>query len=78
MSTTPEIPDDTDTLPIPGLLPEEPKPRRREVKHEIFNDHFQNYKRHAIHKAQLVIADIPYNVGKTPMDQARNGMWMET
>jgi len=30
----------------------------------IFNDHFQNYKRYGIHKAQLVIADIPYNVGK--------------
>lgn len=34
------------------------------IRHEIFNDHFQNYKRHAIPKAQLVIADIPYNVGK--------------
>lgn len=30
----------------------------------IFNDHFQNYKRYGIPKAQLVIADIPYNVGK--------------
>jgi len=38
--------------------------RARTPKHEIFNDHFQNYKRHALHKAQLVIADIPYNVGK--------------
>lgn len=34
------------------------------LKHEIFNDHFQNYKRHAINKAQLVIADVPYNIGK--------------
>lgn len=33
------------------------------VKHELFNDHFQNYKRYAIPKAQLVIADIPYNIG---------------
>jgi len=31
---------------------------------EIFNDHFQNYKSYGIPKAQLVIADIPYNVGK--------------
>lgn len=31
---------------------------------KLFNDHFQNYKRYNIHKAQLVIADIPYNVGK--------------
>jgi site-specific DNA-methyltransferase (adenine-specific) len=38
--------------------------RERTLKHEIFNDHFQNYKRHAIPKAQLVIADIPYNIGK--------------
>ena len=33
------------------------------VKCELFNDHFQNYKRYGIPKAQLVIADIPYNVG---------------
>lgn len=33
-------------------------------KQAIFNDHFQNYKRYGLHKAQLVIADIPYNVGK--------------
>lgn len=31
---------------------------------EIFNDHFQNYKSYGIPKAQLIIADIPYNVGK--------------
>jgi len=30
----------------------------------LINDHFQNYKPYAIPKAQLVIADIPYNVGK--------------
>lgn len=30
----------------------------------IFNDHFQNYKRYQIPKAQFIIADIPYNVGK--------------
>lgn len=30
----------------------------------LFNDHFQNYKRYNIPKAQLIIADIPYNVGK--------------
>lgn len=31
---------------------------------QLINDHFQNYKRYGIPKAQLVIADIPYNVGK--------------
>jgi site-specific DNA-methyltransferase (adenine-specific) len=30
----------------------------------LFNDHFQNYKSYQIPKAQLIIADIPYNVGK--------------
>lgn len=30
----------------------------------LYNDHFQNYKRYNIQKAQLMIADIPYNVGK--------------
>jgi len=29
----------------------------------LINDHFQNYKSYGIPKAQLVIADIPYNVG---------------
>ncbi len=29
----------------------------------LYNDHFQNYKRYNIPKAQLVIADIPYNIG---------------
>jgi site-specific DNA-methyltransferase (adenine-specific) len=33
------------------------------MKCEIINDHFQNYKRYNIPKAQLVIADIPYNIG---------------
>jgi site-specific DNA-methyltransferase (adenine-specific) len=30
---------------------------------QLIHDHFQNYKRYNIPKAQLVIADIPYNVG---------------
>lgn len=30
----------------------------------LINDHFQNYKVYGIPKAQLVIADIPYNIGK--------------
>ena len=33
------------------------------MKVELFNDNFQNYKRYGIPKAQLVIADIPYNLG---------------
>lgn len=29
----------------------------------LHNDHFQNFKRYAVPKAQLIIADIPYNLG---------------
>ncbi|MDR1459224.1 MAG: site-specific DNA-methyltransferase [Bacteroidales bacterium] len=37
-----------------------------EIKKDIalYNDHYQNYKVYGIPKAQLVIADIPYNIGK--------------
>ncbi|MFW8622501.1 DNA-methyltransferase [Corynebacterium glutamicum] len=30
---------------------------------KLHNDHFQNFKRYGIPKAQLIIADIPYNLG---------------
>ena len=30
---------------------------------ELYNDHFQNYKVYGIPKAQLIIADPPYNLG---------------
>ena len=30
---------------------------------KLFNDHFQNYKVYGIPKAQLVLTDIPYNIG---------------
>lgn len=30
---------------------------------QLYNDNFQNFRRYGIPKAQLVIADIPYNVG---------------
>lgn len=36
----------------------------KDVKVELFHDNFQNYKRYNIKKAQLVIADIPYNIGE--------------
>ena len=37
--------------------------RARKIKMELYNDHFQNFKKYGIPKAQLVIADIPYNLG---------------
>lgn len=36
---------------------------KNEIKCELFHDNFQNYKKYGIPKAQLVIADIPYNIG---------------
>jgi site-specific DNA-methyltransferase (adenine-specific) len=39
----------------------------------IFRDHFQNYKSYAIPKAQLIIADIPYNLGNNAY--ASNPAW---
>ena len=33
------------------------------IKCEIYRDSMQNYKKYAIPRAQLVIADVPYNVG---------------
>ena len=29
---------------------------------KVFHDHFQNFKKYNIPKAQLVLADIPYNI----------------
>lgn len=43
------------------------------MKCEIYHDNFQNYKRYNIPKAQLVIADIPYNLGVNAY--ASNPMW---
>lgn len=40
---------------------------------QLFNDNFQNYKRYGIPKAQLVIADIPYNIGEDAYGS--NPMW---
>lgn len=44
-----------------------------ETKVELYRDNFQNYKRYGIPKAQLVIADIPYNLGKNAYGS--NPMW---
>jgi site-specific DNA-methyltransferase (adenine-specific) len=44
-------------------------------KPQLINDHFQNYKPYAIPKAQLIIADIPYNLGDYAY--ASNPSWYE-
>lgn len=45
----------------------------KSIKTELYNDNFQNYKRYGIPKAQLVIADIPYNIGEN--FYGSNPMW---
>ena len=40
---------------------------------ELFNDNFQNWKRHINCKAQLIIADPPYNIGSDAY--ASNPTW---
>ena len=39
----------------------------------LIHDHFQNYKRYNIPKAQLIIADIPFNIGENAY--ASNPQW---
>ena len=45
------------------------------AKIELYHDNFQNFKRYNIPKAQLVIADIPYNIGEDAY--ASNPMWYQ-
>ena len=40
---------------------------------ELYNDHFQNFKVYGIPKAQLIVADPPYNLGKNAY--ASNPAW---
>lgn len=43
---------------------------------ELFNNHFQNYKVYGIPKAQLIIADVPYNLGNNATPPILPGMSM--
>ena len=43
------------------------------IKTNLFRDHFQNFKRYNVPKAQLIIADIPYNLGNNAY--ASNPAW---
>lgn len=54
----------SDKNEIIEMVSEEIKSNRPEIVPHLYNDHFQNFKRYNIPKAQLIIADIPYNVGK--------------
>lgn len=44
-----------------------------EAKAELYNDHFQNFKSYGIPKAQLILADVPYNLGTNAY--ASNPSW---
>jgi len=47
--------------------------RQKKIKCEIYRDSMQNYKKYAIPPAQLIIADVPYNVGNN--FYGSNPMW---
>lgn len=47
--------------------------KKRKLKCEIYRDSMQNYKKYAIPPAQLIIADVPYNVGNN--FYGSNPMW---
>lgn len=40
----------------------------KDLAEHLYHDNFQNFKRYSIPKAQLVIADIPYNFYVTVRD----------
>ena len=46
---------------------------QKRIKIELYNDHFENAKVYQIPKAQLIIADIPYNLGNNAY--ASNPQW---
>lgn len=46
---------------------------KAKMKCELYNDSFQNWKSYPIQKAQLIIADIPYNLGDAAYGS--NPMW---
>lgn len=47
--------------------------RKIKTKVELYHDHFENAKRYQIPHAQLIIADIPYNLGNNAY--ASNPQW---
>lgn len=49
--------------------------RKSKVRAKLYNDHFQNFKGYQTPKAQLIIADIPYNLGNNAY--ASNPSWYE-
>lgn len=46
---------------------------RRKIKCELYNDNYQNWKSYPMAKAQLIISDVPYNIGDAAYGS--NPMW---
>lgn len=46
---------------------------QKKLKCELYHDCMQNWKKYPIHKAQLIIADVPYNIGNN--FYGSNPMW---
>ena len=53
----------------------ETKKYEKKVITKLINDHFQNFKTYQIPKAQLILADIPYNLGNNAY--ASNPAWYQ-
>lgn len=51
----------------------ESRPKKEFFEPKLFNDHFQNFKPYGIPSAQLIIADVPYNLGNKAY--ASNPAW---
>lgn len=54
-------------------MTEDSSKRKIKTKVELYHDHFENAKRYQIPHAQLIIADIPYNLGNNAY--ASNPQW---
>ena len=48
---------------------------QKRIKCELYNDNYENWKRYPIHKAQLILTDVPYNIGANAFGS--NPMWYE-
>lgn len=54
-------------------MEEKSRIRNKKIKCELYNDSMQNWKKFPIQKAQLIIADVPYNIGNN--FYGSNPMW---
>lgn len=60
-------------MSVAGIRRELVEMNERKIKCELYNDSMQGWKCYPIQKAQLIIADVPYNVGNN--FYGSNPMW---